>query len=366
MTHYESEKLLRRYLLESGEIAQKQYDGMKDDAKAASVALVAQEVMGSLSGKASSVGAQEIDRSRGDLKQFREFPAVQAALAKLKSSIDGVSDYFGQNGASQAVSDIMECLANMSKHSNDFKEAYRDKKTAVILEYEALVMSIVQSVSYLIAVCTEAAKGDDSPVDYPELGAVRPLKAIRDFNDACKNGSFDAALRDVEFMRENYVEHGIDVLSTVTEASNASASVIDGFNNFVDGIEHGNRHITDSLYKAAAAVSLMLAMRDSVYTAAKMRNSLSDAIGNIKSYVDGFVGAASNRLKAYNAKLPQDMEAASAQAGTEIAAEDRSLSSEMKSAPERPAYQQSEPEEGKADRQPAAPEAKSDPGFINF
>lgn len=365
MMHYESEKLLKKYLLESGDMTKDQYSKIDDGPKAASVAFVAREIMGSLKDKVPAVDSQDIDRSRGDLKMYKDYPAIQAALSKLKSSVDGVSEYFGQSEASQAVADIIECLSNISKHSNDFKEAYRDKKTAVILQYEALMVSVIQSMSYLIATCTEAAKGDDSPVEYPQISKIRPLKAIHDFNDSCRTGAFDAALKDVTYVREAYVEHGIDVLSTITEASNVGSAVVDGFNNFVDAINGGNRKLTDTLYKSAAAVSMMMALRDSVYTASKIKNAVSDALGNIKAYADGFAGSILSKIKNYNAHLPQEIEVASTQAGREIEAQDREIKDSLKTistqAPAaEPAQIQSQDD---AKSQPQAPATPSALGF---
>lgn len=356
--HYGSEKLLRKYLLESGEITQGQYDRFSDSAKSASVAFVAGEIMSSLKDKMPAVDSQEIDRSRGDLKQYKEYPAIQSALSKLKSSIDGVADYFGQGEAANAVADIIECLGNISKHSADFKEAYRDKKTIVIVQYEAIVLAVIQSISYLIATCTEAAKGDDSPVEYPEIKHNKQLKAIRDFNDSCRTGSFDAALKDANFIRENYVEHGLEVLSSISESSGVYSTVVDGFNNFVDSINGGNRKLTDALYKSAAAISMLAAARDSVYAIAKMKSSISDAIGNIKSYIDGFAGSALSRIKAYNSRLPQEVAYASDQADKEIEAQDREIKDVIKSMPERD-YSAPQPEA--AASQPKAPAANPQP-----
>ena len=238
----------------------------------------------------------------------------------------------------------------LNQYSMQFKEAYRDNKTLLVLKYQSLVMSIFSATSYLISVMIDFSAGDIELKKNPRYEEIAPIRTLKEFNRSVERGEFRSTIKQVTTMREHFNEVELDD-DVLLEASDILSVVITG----IQGLVGNNRKLIDFAYKAAGIVTLLMSLREIFYMYYRSKTKLKDVLDT----VDTFANASSSgmgalaKLNKFAGKFIVDAEESSKLAQRDIESENRTIAKEIKSIPAR-ALQ---------DEEPSQPSVASDDGF---
>lgn len=327
-----TERLLKSYLLEDCFMSEKEYMTLTEDTKVDSVKEIAVQLLKTIEEKVISVDTTPADRSRGDIKQLRELPAIQDAITQLETLIER-SDMANPE-YTEAVSTIIKSILYINQYSAVFKEAYRNKKTVMILKYQSLILSIVSSLSYLLSVIVDyKADNLQLKVTSQEIMEFAPLKSLKTFIKSVDTGEFKTITRDVNTLREYYLEISVDKMGTILEASDYVDMIIGGVQNIYNQLTTGDLSvkITDILYKAIGIITLLFSLRDTLYTLFRMKTRVSDMIGGIQNFANlNNGGSMLSKLSQFANKFKVDAEYGSDLSKREIEDENRKLLGQVK------------------------------------
>jgi len=336
--------LIRYFLVESEIFNEKEVSLMNTDSINDSIREVAKAILGSIIEKKESIDTSVIDKSKGDVKQLPNLDSLQTAVTQLESMVErSMEDY--DTSIVKYIKEIERALMNLNKYSMEFKEAYRSRKTLLILRYQSLIMSIFSSLSYLISVMIDFSSGElelKGDVSYMEIA---PLKTIIEFNRSVEKGDFKETMKEVSLMREHFSEIQKLESPELLESYDISSILMDGIKMIYNSFSN-NPKLMDFLYKAAGIITLLMSLREVFYMVFKAKSKISDIIGHIENFA-----GASNATPAVIAKLNNfsnkyivDAEESSKIAKREIESENKSLGQEIRSLPEKLMSVSREPE----------------------
>lgn len=335
-----TDKFLSIFLQESKMFNESEIQFLLETAKTESIREIVLTVLNSVKEKVEALDTTPIDKSRGDIKRLREIEALQNALIQLETIIERSSVEVSPE-LYKYLKEIMKSVMYLNQYNKQFREAYKDNKTLMILKYQSLIMSIFSATSYLISVMIDFSAGDIEIKDSPKYEQIAPITTLIRFNHDVEHGEFRNTIKQVTLMREHFVEVEVDD-DVLLEANDIMSIVIDG----IQGLVGNNKKLIDFAYKAAGIVTLLLSLREIFYTYYRAKTKLKDILGNVELFA-----GASNRgvgtlakLNTFAQKFVVDAEESSKLARREIESENRNISKEIRNIPQR-ALQNVEPKE---------------------
>lgn len=287
-------------------------------------------VLNTVQEKLNSLDTSVADRSRGDIKLLKELPIIQDTITKLEALIERDENALPEY--SDAISTVIKAILYINQYSSTFKDAYRNKKTLMILKYESLILSIISSVSYLISTLIDF-KVDHLSLKRNVVGIMdfAPLKSLKAFIESIDKGEFKAVANDVNVLREYYLEVSVDNMSQILEATEYLPMIIDSVKQIYNSISNSEK-IANLIYKAVGVVVLVFSLRDVFYSLFRMKTKISDMVGNIQNFSSLNSGAGIlNKLAQFSNKFKNDAELGSEIAQREVEDENRKLLTQIKS-----------------------------------
>ena len=146
--------------------------------------------------------------------------------------------------------------------------------------------------------------------DIPELKDFAPLKSLEEFVVSVDSGEFKTITKDVNFLREYYLEVSVEQMSSLLEATDYVDMIVGGVKNIYDQLTTDlGAKISDILYKAIGVITLLLSLRSTLYTIFRMKTRVSDMIGGIQQFANANNGGgALNKLTQFANKFRVDAE----------------------------------------------------------
>lgn len=323
------------FLSESAEISLDEYDSLTEEFKENTAKEMSKTILDNIRRKLGGIDVTDIDRSRGEIKNYPELGAIQNALAKLKM----ISEQDSENMNSEFsgyIETVIDSIKNLSKTAPEFKEAYRSKKTLLMLKYQSVVLAILASVSYLVSVGIDFKDpGNLKLKQNIDLSDVAPLRSLSDFNRSVDNGDFHDFQEGVATLRNFYCEYSPADMMTICEAVN----VVDFINNGVSALTQNirnNGRASAMIYKISSLIILLLSLRSSFYSIAQCKTKVSDYLNQIKAFVniDNLPSlSALSRFITMNNKVASNEVDATKAADNEIQNEDRRIITVAKDTP---------------------------------
>lgn len=323
---YLSEKhandFLKIFLVEECGMALNEFNEMSNDDKSVSVKEIMSKILEVVQNKLTSIDTSIADKSRGDIKLLKELPLLQDAITQLEALIERDENAIPEY--STAISTVIKSILYINQYSNVFKDAYRNKKSLMILKYESLILSIISSVSYIMSTIVDY-KSDYLTLKRNVEGITNfaPLKSLDDFIKSVDSGEFKIITNDVALLREFYLEIPVQTMSSILEAPEYLPMVIDGIKNIYGSITN-NQKISNLIYKAVGAVIVLLSVRDTFYTLFRMKNKISDMVVGLQNFVNiNQGGNALQKLSQFANKFRVDAENGSELSKREVADENK-------------------------------------------
>lgn len=322
INEYCTNLVLYHFLVESAGLPKEEYENLYEEFRVDTVKELASSILGNIKTKLSGIDTSSIDRSRGDIKNYPFLQNIQSAVSRFQAlAIEGNYD-----DITDALSTITNTLNELSKDAPEFKEAYRDKKTLLILKYQGLILAILASLSYMVTECIEIGSDGQPKIKAEhDLSSIEPLKWL---TKAVGSGivSNIKEEQDINSIRRFYAEYSPEEFSTIYEAVDVAALLGKGLDAFTYKINH-NTQLSNILYKFAGAVMLILSLRDIFYTLSAYKKQVSDFVGNISNFLS--VGKEKlgqlTRFLNFNQKAAQEVPVANQKVAQEIAGENHEI-----------------------------------------
>lgn len=324
-------EFLYDFLVRSEYLTETEYAQLTESTKVESIKEIVLEVLNSLKDKLAQFDTGIIDRSHGDIKQLRELSSLQTAITQLETIIERSNEVVSKDLVAY-LKDIIKSILFLNQYAAEFKEAYKDRKTLLVLKYQSLVMAIFSALAYLISVMIDFSSGDVQLQKNPEYEEIAPLRTIKEFNKSVEAGDFRMILKRMNIMKEHLVEVSPESQS-ILESADVMTMILDGLKNILGNSDK----FVEFLYKAAGVITLILSMREVIYALFRARTKITDIVSMIENFAgvnDSGAGILA-KLNSFASKFPVDAEESSKIAKREIESEDRALSSEIKSIPKR-------------------------------
>jgi len=322
-------EFLYSFLVESEYFSESEYAQLTEDRKIESVKEIIISVLKSIKEKLNDFDTGPIDRSHGDIKQLKELSSLQNAITQLETIIERSQEMVSQELVSY-LKEIIKTILFLNQYSAEFKEAYRNRKTLLVLKYQSLIMAIFSSVAYLISVMIDFSSGDVQLQKNPSYEEIAPIRTIKEFNRSVEAGDFRMIFKKMDIMREYLLDFDPKA-KQLSEATDIMTTILDGLKNIIGN----NDQFIEFIYKAAGVITLILSMREVIYTLFRARTKFMD----IMSMIDNFAGVSNSgagilaKLNSFTNKFPIDAEESTKIARREIESENKNISYEIKSAP---------------------------------
>ena len=322
-------EFLKLFLTEECGMSLNEYDQLTNENKIESVKEIALQLLSVIQEKVANVDASSADRSRGDIKLLRELPILQDAITQLESLIERDENAIPEY--SRAVGIIIKSILYINQYSNVFKDAYRNKKTLMILKYESLILSLISSVSYIISTIVDY-KANYLTLKRNAEGLMNfaPLMSLEAFIGSVDSGEFKIVANDTTTLREYYLEVPVETMSTILEATDYLPMIVSGVKEIYQSVV-GNGKLTNLIYKAVGVVILLFSLRDTFYSLSKMRTKVSEMVAGIQNFAginDG--GNVLQKLSQFSNRFKTDAENGSEMSRREIEDENRKLLNQVK------------------------------------
>jgi hypothetical protein len=353
---------IKYFLYEAEIFTEKEISFMSTDSINDSIREVAKAILGSIVEKSDSIDTSPIDKSRGDIKQLPNLDSLQTAINQLEAMVERSSEEYDMR-LFKYLKEIEKALLNINKYSAEFKEAYKSRKTLLILKYQSLIMSILSGVSYLISVMVDFSAGDIELKTGRQWQEIAPLKTIRDFNKSVEKGEFKEMIKEVSVMREEFLEVSKESLELL-ESYDISSILMNGIKMLYSSFSD-NPKLIEFLYKAAGIITMLISLREVFYMFFKAKSKVEDVIGHIDNFANVNTSGSSvllAKLNTFSNKFVVDAEESSKMATREIESENKELGSEIRAIPTRIMQQQEIKKDEEVPPQ-EQPESQSDNSF---
>ncbi len=327
--------ILNEVLVKENFISPKEYALLTEEAKAATVKDIAMKVLQIIRERIEALDTTPIDRSFGDIKQVKDFSFLQNAIEKIEDVIEKAEGKITPELIS-FLRQIERAILHLNSLAPQFKEAYKQKKTLLILKYQSLILSIFSSVSYLISVMMDFSDGEARLVNMPVYEEIAPLKSIKEFNESVENGDFKDIFKSMEMMREYINEVGDD--KVILESADILPMIITGIKALYDNFI-GDGNLTQLLYKMSGIVALILSLREIIYSFFRAKFRFSEVFDSIKNFVSGMTtgnAGVLSKLQSFTSKFAVDSEESTNIARREISDENRDIARTLRGISSRP------------------------------
>lgn len=318
-----SDIFLYSLLVESERLDKDQFESLTEESKIDTIRDIASTILKTIQEKLSNAETTLIDKSKGDIHQFREFEAINNAIQTLDSIIDRSSSAINPELV-KYFRLVSKSVLYLNQYAPQFKDAYRNKKTLLILKYQSIILSIISSVSYLVSVMIDFSNDNITLNANPKYDVIAPMRSLEAFIKSVDSGEFRIILRDVQVVRESFDENKKD--GEVISEGVGLQSVIAGLKNLYGTLDQGGK-LTGIIYKAAGSLALIFSLREVFYSMGNMRTKMSDILDSLKSFsnLGGMTQGILGKLGKFSSQLKVDSEFASEMADREINSEDRGV-----------------------------------------
>jgi hypothetical protein len=327
-----TERILYEFLVESNYMTKNNFVNLTEENKIETIKDIVISLLKNITEKINQGSTLIADKSRGDIKQLKELDSLQTAITQLETLTERAGFSIPEE-CNRYLKEIIKSILFLNQYSLTFKDAYRGKKTLLILKYQSLIFSIFLSVSYLISTMIDYNVEDNIVLkNNIKIEEITPLKTLMQFNKSVESGEFKIILKDTALIRENFQEVSVEEMGTLYEASDIIDVVKNGIKNFYNSIDKSNR-ITSILYKAAGVIVLILSLREVFYTLYRTKTKFSEVADNIKNFANINLGGSLNKIISFGKRFAVDVEEASQVSKYDIDAEDKNISSTAKTVP---------------------------------
>ena len=315
MIGFDTHEIIREYVVFNNIQTGDEYDSLTESAQMETVKTIVTELMKTIKNNLRTVNLSKIDKTKGEIRQLDFLDELQTTINTLKDLYEtDVSDTAIK--AKEILDTVVESIKFLNKYSKEYKEAYRLKKSVLIMQYETIVVAIIQTISYLVSMSVDfsSINGIDLSRMVELVKEIPAVKSLKQFTSFAKNDNLKLLMESVNFVRDYYVEDSPRELLTLTEASDILTRVSNGFNNFINKLSDGSSSLNSVIYKAAVILTILYSIRDIIYSLTSSSISFNDCIGNIKT----FAGLITNKIKAkpsmldsiknFNRKVANDSE----------------------------------------------------------
>lgn len=334
-----TEAFLKDYLIHDCDIPLREAESLSSEDKTLTMKELAKMVLTSLSDKMATLDTSAADRSRGDVRLLKFLGDLQNAITQLEAILERSDEYNPE--AKKYLGTVVKSILYLNQYSGVFKEAYRNKKTLLILKYESLIMSIISATSYLMSQIVDFRSQTLEMKQPVIIEEIAPLKTLAQFNKSVESGEFKIITNDVTTLREFYKEIPVEDMSTLYEASDILSLVSNGIKSIYDGIDKNK--ITQLIYNATGIVVLLMSVRDAVYTLFRMKTKASDMINAIHNFANINMSGGIKALSSFANKFIPDVENASDMAKNEVRDDDRKLATQLNAIKAAPVLDAPEP-----------------------
>ena len=326
--------ILYEFLVENGIMAAGEFRLLSEEVKTETVLQVAHDVLNTVQAKIKDVDTVSINKSRGEIKNFSDLKTVQDSVTRLTNMAYSYAENIPPE-LPKYLKEITKSIYNLNKYAPQFKEAYRSKKTLVILRYQSVILSIISSLSYIISVVIDF-KNPNAIGFKPNMRIeeILPIRSVIDFNTSIENGSFDAALRDTATLREFFVEYSVEEMSTIYEAVDIVNLINNGIDSFSNFFNNGNRN--GVIFKVLGIIMIILSLRDVFYTLYNSRTKIAEKMQQLRTFLNVDKLPSTNAVTkfiTFNNKNASEMELSSKEAEREISTENKEIISNVKNRP---------------------------------
>lgn len=318
---------LYNLLVESNNVNEKYFNSLTEEVRVDTIKDIANTVIGNIMSKVNNIDMTLVDRSRGDIKSLRELQTIQEVVTKLEAMLDKADAVYPD--CKRALTTIIKSILYLNQYSQYFKEAYRTKKTVLILKYQSIVLSVISATTYLMAVMVDPENLDNLKLNKQIYidAEIAPLRTLDAFVKSVDSGEFKITVRDVNIVRENFVELSGEDLGKLLESSEVVDMVVNGLKNFKDSLGSGDR-IASLLYKAVGVVLILFSVRDIIYTVCRNRTKTSDMVSGMQGFLNK-----DSKVGSFLSRFTTSIESASEIADREISDEDKTFSTQIKQVP---------------------------------
>lgn len=308
---------------------------LTEDVKENTIKELASSVLNNIKEKMSDIDTTNINKSRGEIKNYINLGIVQKGLTSLtalvQSSMESVNPLLPKY-----LKEIVTTLYNLNKYSVQFKNAYRDKKTIMMLKYQSIILSIIASLSYLISVSIDVKDANTIKLKKNiEIEEILPIHSLMEFNKSVENGLLDSELHESTVLRNFFIEYSVSELSTIYEAVDIISLLNNGIAAFNNNFIH-NPGRNGLLLKVLGIVIAILSLRETLYAIYNSKNKISDYINNIKTFLNlNSIPSLSGLSKfvSFNNKSATDAENATKITKAEISSENNQIINTVKNSP---------------------------------
>jgi hypothetical protein len=313
------------FLSEAANISSDEYASLTEEFKSDTAEEIVADVLANIKTKMSAVDTSDIDKSRGDIKNYQNLQLLQNTIKELSDI--AVHSPNGEE-LNAALVEVENSIGNLAKTAKTFKDAYREKKTFLMLKYEAVVSNIVAVLSYLVSMCVDIGPDGTAKLkdDY-DVETLHLMKTLEKFNSDVSSEIFESMNTDTTELRKFYMEYTPEQFATIYEAGDIMTLINQGIDAFNRQLNGGNSKMSALLYKFSGIVMLILSIRDVFYSLYAYKDKISDYIGNLTRFVN--LGSSSlNQLTKFlnfNQKSTENAQIADRQVATEIAAENTQI-----------------------------------------
>lgn len=148
-------------------------------------------------GKIDDIEFGEIPRTRGDITRLSKYNQIVECIDVLR----GIFKQYKEDP--EPVNVIDNALSNIINHKDVFMASYASKVKLGMIMYNTMCLSVVNGLSYMIAVCIEYIKdpkhdGMKIVLDKTAISKVKDhlvYENLVKFNDACREGDIDNSLQ---------------------------------------------------------------------------------------------------------------------------------------------------------------------------
>lgn len=326
-----SDKILYTFLVESKECCEREFKNLNEDVKVESIRVVAKELMQSIIEVSNSINTAPIDQSKGDIKNFRWLQDLQNAINQLEAIIERAKETHVLLTTKEYISTIIKAMYNLNKYNMIFKDAYRTKKSILILRYQSVVMSIVSSVAYLFSALLDFSNNNVTVRDQIRCEETSALRTLKLFNQSCDSGEIKIISNDVNNIREFYNEIPKDKMNQLLEAGDVFSMVIDGVKNFYNNLDTGGK-VTNLIYKSVGIIVALISIREIFYAFSRSRYNLTDLLNNIKNFTN-LSSVSLPKLAQFSSRYRADAEENSKIAQRDTTANNKDIITNLKSVP---------------------------------
>jgi hypothetical protein len=324
-----TDKLLYSFLQETEIFSEHEIQALLETAKTESIKEIVVTVLNTVKEKVENMDTTPIDRSRGDIKRLRELGSLQDAVTQLEVLMERSSEMVTPE-LRDFLKEIIRSIMYLNQYSMQFKEAYRDNKTLLILKYQSLIMSIFSAVSYLISVMIDFSAGDIELRKNPRYEEITPIRTLKEFNKNVERGEFRSTIKQVTNMREHFNEITIED-DVLLEANDILSVVING----IQGLVGNNKKLIDFAYKAAGIITLLISLREIFYMYYRSKTKLKDILSTVDTFANANMTGMSAlaKLNKFSQKFIIDAEESSKLAQRDIEGENSEIAREIRSIP---------------------------------